>query len=99
MPQFTVFCRDSDDTNSTIWISSVEAIDSIDAIRVGRDVCADDWNYTEQSIDNEPDDSCGHINDIKVLGVVEGSINVIDWCDTGLDIPAETVPQPVDASI
>lgn len=91
MPYFTVFCRDPDDANSTIWISTVEANNSTDAIQVGRDACAEDWNYTEQSIDNELDDSCGHINDIVVLGVAEGNINILEWADSGLKIP-NTVP-------
>ncbi len=98
MPQFTVFCRDSADPNSTIWISSVTATDSQDAIRVGRDECANDWDYREaDAIDYD----CGNgdIACIDVLGVVEGSIAVIEWDDSGLEIPESTVSQPWDTAI
>jgi hypothetical protein len=84
MPQFTVFCRDAEDeSDSTIWISTVEAKDALDARRVAREQCADDWGYSER----ESADSCGDIEDIAVLGVVEGTINLVDWDDSGLEVP------------
>ena len=84
MSTYTVFCRDGKDPGSTIWISTVEADNALQARKVGRNECADDWDYTER----ESEDSCGDIEDIQVLGVVEGTINLLDWDDDGLEIPA-----------
>lgn len=80
MTTYTVFCRDGNDLHSTIWISAVEADNAIQARKIGRDECADDWGYGDE------DESCGDPETIQVLGVVEGTIALLDWDDDGLRI-------------
>jgi hypothetical protein len=74
---FTVFCQQADGTG-TIWISSVQAKDMMDAISVGRQECADDWGYSD---DPDDEDACGTLGDIHVLGVAEGTVKIMHWED------------------
>lgn len=75
MSTYTVFCTDEDTTShSTIWIASVEAVDTNAAAIAGRRGCANDWNTSQTAV--------------KVLGVAEGSVNILDWCDDGIELPA-----------
>lgn len=66
MKTFTVFCREITG-EGTIWISSVEAESVDDAKEIGREECAGDWCYDPE--------------DVHVLGVAEGDVNIIYWDD------------------
>lgn len=60
----------------TVYISSVEASDSETAALRIRNECAEAWS---QSVD-----------DIAVLGVLEGSAQVVAWQDSGLQLDPRT---------
>jgi len=66
MATYTAFCQESDGTG-TIWIDTVEA-DSLDeAITEARESCADAWGYESDQV--------------HVLGILEGDVNVLFWSD------------------
>jgi hypothetical protein len=74
MKTFTTFCREKTG-RGTVWIASVEAED-LEAAKVqGRADCAADWDWA--SDDPEEDMS----DDIEVIGVAEGNINILYWND------------------
>lgn len=66
--EFTVFCCQSSGGGTT-WIQAVTANDAAEAATTGRGLCAADWSWDEE--------------DIHVLGVVSGPINVLTWDDIG----------------
>lgn len=66
MPTFTVFCRDANDTGTT-YITSVEADDIDQAKRDALEECSAAW---EQDV-----------ADIRVVGVAEGDVNILEWDD------------------
>lgn len=75
MSLFTVFCcRDDHSFGDTIHINTVDAEDSTAAAVQGRSVCANDWSCQE--------------GEVKVLGVAEGSVALIEWDDSGMHLPA-----------
>lgn len=67
MTTYTVFCC-SPDGKGTVWIASLEATSVDAARRKGRKRCAEDW-------------SCS-IDDVHVLGVAAGDVNILYWSDT-----------------
>lgn len=68
LEEFTVFCQQADG-RGTIWISGVMAMSATHAARVGRETCAEDWEY--------------ETTDVHVLGVAkaEGKIQILEWDD------------------
>jgi hypothetical protein len=65
-PKWTVFCQE-ESGEGTIWIEAVEAIKAEHAKTVGRQECAEQWGYPEDTI--------------HVLGVAKGDINIAFWED------------------
>lgn len=66
--EYTVFCCQGDG-RGTVWISSVTADNMKQAEELGRAECALDWGWDE--------------DDIHVLGVCSGPIDVAVWDDVG----------------
>lgn len=78
MQKFTVFCtylRRS--RNSTIWIASVAAGTSEEAAILGRACCADAWGLRQVQV--------------RVIGVAEGNVKILEWSDEGIELPAPGV--------
>lgn len=63
---FTIFCQEVG-AQGTIWISSVEANDAIEASKLGRAKCAAEWEYEE--------------DEVHVLGVAAGNVQILEWDD------------------
>ena len=68
MNTYTVFCSDATSIGGTTWISAVPAETLDDAIDYGKKMCAQDWGF------ENPDE-------IHVMGVIEGDVNVLHWED------------------
>ena len=68
---FTVFCREANNEGTT-WIGTVEARDVDQAIKLGTVECAVDWGSGGQN---------WSLDDIAVIGVAEGSVNILAWDD------------------
>lgn len=66
MNTYTAFCQQASG-KGTVWIDTVGAANQDEALEVARAGCAHDWNC-------EPDD-------IHVLGLAEGDINILMWDD------------------
>lgn len=64
---FTVFCRASDDRGTT-YITCVEAADIESGKQLALEECALNWGQT-------------NTDDIRILGVAEGDVNILDWDD------------------
>lgn len=78
MQNFTVFCTEQDRSpDSTIWIASVEAGTSEEAAILGRACCADDWGLRQAQV--------------RVIGVAEGNVKILEWSDEGIELPAPEV--------
>lgn len=69
---FTVFCRQTNGRGTT-WISTVLGIDIEDAKTNAVAQCASDWGWED------------HANDITVIGVIKGGIELLEWTDQGED--------------
>jgi hypothetical protein len=63
---YSAFCQNISGTG-TIWISPVEADNLEDAILTAQADCATDW-------ETDPDE-------VHVLGIAEGDINILHWQD------------------
>ena len=66
MKSYTVFCQDVTG-EGTIWIDCVQATSLEHAKHVGRTECAEDWGED--------------IEEIHVIGVAEGDVNILYWED------------------
>lgn len=72
---YTAFCQEASG-EGTIWISSIEATDLEDAKKVAKEMCLNDWNDDSDIYDTD---------DIHVLGIAEGDVEIKHWediCDT-----------------
>ena len=78
MQNFTVFCTEQSRwRDGTIWISSVEAGTQQEAATLGRACCANDWGLRQA--------------EVRVLGIAEGNVNILEWSDEGIELPAPEV--------
>lgn len=68
MNTYTAFCQQASG-GGTVWIQTVEAKDLDSAIDLAREECAADWEYA--------------LEDVHVLGVAAGSIEILMWDDLG----------------
>lgn len=68
MSKYTVFCQETG-KGGTIWISEVEAETLNQAIEIGREQCAADWDWGDRP------------HDVHVLGVAEGVVHIVMWED------------------
>lgn len=68
MKTFTAFCQQASG-GGTIWIQAVEAEDLNAATTLAQETCAADWEYD--------------LDDVHVLGMLEGNVNVLMWDDLG----------------
>ena len=66
MKTHTVFCQHVDGTG-TVHIAPVNAIHIEKAKNKALVACADDWNYP--------------VDHVRVLGVAEGVVKIIEWND------------------
>lgn len=66
MKTYTIFCQEHDGKGTT-HVSSHEAETADDAAALGVEETADDWGYDE--------------DEIRVLGIIEGDVNIIKWND------------------
>jgi hypothetical protein len=69
LPTFTVFCRQCNNEGTT-WIDTVQAKDMHAAMHAGKIKCANDWGYDSWQV-----------NDIAVIGVAQGDIQILMWDD------------------
>lgn len=70
LENYTVFCVVLDrQVTDTAWIQTIQATSKKEAMQIGIETCADDWEM-------EP-------ADVVALGIVEGDINVLAWDDSG----------------
>ncbi|NTG01864.1 hypothetical protein G6L30_17245 [Agrobacterium rhizogenes] len=63
---YTAFCLHTDGRGTT-WISCVEASSVEEAQETAKAACADDWGCERQ--------------EIHVLGIAQGDINILHWQD------------------
>lgn len=77
MPTFTVFCRESSGQGTT-YISSESGDTWQDAARTVRERCADDWDMS--------------VDDIDVIGVAAGDVDIVTWDDDANVLPDEPAP-------
>ena len=68
---FTVFCREANNIGTT-WIGTVEALDAEHASELGAEQCSVEWGSGGQN---------WSLDDIAVIGVAEGSVNILKWDD------------------
>lgn len=66
MSTYTGFCQETDGTG-TIWIGWVEAGSLEEARSRIKEECASDWSYG--------------LEDVHVLGIAEGAVEVLYWSD------------------
>lgn len=66
MKTYTVFCQHVSGIG-TIWIDSVKALHIEEAKELAIAACADDWGC--------------NIENVRVLGVAEGVVEIIEWDD------------------
>jgi hypothetical protein len=71
LPTFTVFCREANNEGTT-WIGTVEARDAEHASELGAEQCSVEWGSGGQN---------WSLDDIAVIGVAEGSVNILKWDD------------------
>lgn len=69
---FTVFCRDLNDPVSTTWIEHIKAHSAHHAAELGRSQCADTWDYARE--------------DVAVVGVAHGNVQIALWDDAGCEV-------------
>ena len=67
MPEYTVFCIEKS-RQGTTWIAAVKADNPEQAAHAGREQCAADWDFEDSE-------------DIHVLGVAKGKVNLLEWND------------------
>lgn len=68
MNTYTAFCQQASG-GGTIWIENVEAADLEEATAVAKQACAEAWEYDPE--------------DVHVLGIAEGNVNILMWDDLG----------------
>ncbi len=66
---YTAFCQQANG-EGTIWIDSVEADDLEEAIFKAQVKCSSDWGVESYAPE-----------DIHVLGLAEGTLNIVYWSD------------------
>jgi hypothetical protein len=66
MKTYTVFCTGYDHMGTT-WIGYVRVEDEEQARTQGRIQCAEDWGYD--------------VEDVTLLGIIEGEAKIICWND------------------
>ena len=71
MNTFTVFIREADGTGTT-FITSVEAETIEEAKEQALDECAESWGSGDEPWDRD---------DLHVLGVAEGDVEILEWDD------------------
>lgn len=67
---YTGFCQDVSG-EGTIWIDHVNADNEEDAMNLAREACANDWDF--------------ELEQVHVLGLAEGNINILFWEDLNTD--------------
>jgi hypothetical protein len=67
---YTAFCQQACG-GGTIWIDTVQAPDPVAAGPIAQAACADDWGYA--------------VEDVHVLGIAPGSVEILWWDDLGDD--------------
>lgn len=78
--KYTVFCRDlADSSTSTMFIEHIEAESPEQAAVLGRALCADAWEYAR--------------DDVAVVGVAVGAVEIALWEDAGLSLLPEEVEE------
>ncbi len=68
---YSVFIREANDTGTT-FITSVEAADVEEAKELALTECSECWGTREEPWDRD---------DLRVLGVAEGDVQIIEWDD------------------
>lgn len=76
MPTFTTFIRQTCNVGTT-HICAVEADDIEEAKRLGIEQCVHDWN----SDSTDYDDPVYTADNLTVIGVAEGDVNILEWND------------------
>lgn len=66
LKNYTMFCKQSNG-KGTMWIQSVAACSTKEASAIALDECADAWDFDT--------------DDIRVVGIAEGDINILEWED------------------
>jgi hypothetical protein len=66
----TVFCRNPDEVNGTMWIDTLQVpveFTNVDIAEEAILVCANEWECLA--------------SDVICTGIAEGGVNLLDWCD------------------
>lgn len=71
---YTVFCQESDGTG-TVWIQTLSARDLEHAKSAGLEQCCEDWNGPSD------EDPIFTPDNVSVIGVAEGNVNILFWED------------------
>lgn len=81
---FTVFVQEADGSGTT-HVSAHQCHDVQQAMRAGLADTSNAWGEHDY-----PEDK------LRILGVVEGNVSVLEWSDYGIDAPIEVDPEPAD---